>query len=529
MDAWNYNAQATEHRSAERWEQVIIYAQRAIEVDPMVSWFHFHQGEAYVKLAQWELGAAALERAIDLEPSFAWAHYFLAVTQFALGQDVEAVERSQIALELAPSEQYLQSYAAYASHLAVQDQFINQFLAKPRTNRLRLLQLTPYQTYPPKQGGITRMFHEMRSLSKHFEVVVVSFLFTESDLAMEKAIAPYCELSLGVMPESVEICPENVPATVHQYKSRRMSQILQRLVLADFDIVVIDFIYMAQYRSIFEKSFTVLAEHNIESELLRRCAEVNQGSMQEALLLAKYEKKHWNQFDLRFVVSAQDQRILDRTLRDSGNEQSGNGRTIVVSNGIDTRSVQPLPDHSINRIIFIGTLNYFPNIDGVTYFIQQILPLIWQVDPLVEFWVAGANPVAELVNLVDSHDRRVRVIANPEDMTDVARQCCMSIVPLRAGSGTRIKIIHAMAMGLPIVSTSLGCEGLEISHNEHLLIADTPEEFAQATLLLLQDKVLRDRLRQSARERSEERYDWDCIFEEAIGELMNDFEKKTIG
>jgi glycosyltransferase involved in cell wall biosynthesis len=139
----------------------------------------------------------------------------------------------------------------------------------------------------------------------------------------------------------------------------------------------------------------------------------------------------------------------------------------------------------------------------------------------VELWIAGAEPPQAVVDL--GQDARIRVIANPEDMAAVAAQCCMTIVPLQIGSGTRIKILHSMAMGLPIVSTSLGCEGLLVEDGRHLFVRDQPVEFARAALRVLSDQAVRERFRQEGRQLVEQSYDWSQVFEQANTQIVARF------
>ena len=199
----------------------------------------------------------------------------------------------------------------------------------------------------------------------------------------------------------------------------------------------------------------------------------------------------------------------------------------MVSNGIDTTTVQVIPDNPNKIILFIGTLSYYPNLDGARYFVDEILPLIWEKDPKVTFWMAGAEPPQVLLDL--QRDARVRVIANPDNMDDVARQCCMTVVPLRTGSGTRIKIMHAMALGMPIVTTSLGCEGIPVEDGKQMFIRDRPVEFAAAVLEVLENAEVREGFRREGRMCVERDYDWTRIFEGAIDRVDEEFDRWDAG
>jgi glycosyltransferase involved in cell wall biosynthesis len=171
-----------------------------------------------------------------------------------------------------------------------------------------------------------------------------------------------------------------------------------------------------------------------------------------------------------------------------------------------------------SRILFMGTMDYYPNTDAAIYFCKSVMPHIWKKKAEVSVFIAGLNPPLSVFSLAS--DGRVDVIANPADMREIARQCCLTVVPLRLGGGTRIKILDSMAMGLPVVSTSLGCEGLLVTEGKDILIRDEPESFADAVLRVLSDDTLANTLRLNGRRLVEEHYDWGLIFRQFEQELL---------
>ncbi len=191
----------------------------------------------------------------------------------------------------------------------------------------------------------------------------------------------------------------------------------------------------------------------------------------------------------------------------------------MIKNGIDIYNIQPVGDINSHKILFMGTMNYYPNIDGVLYFVEEILPTIWQQDPNISFCIAGRQP-PQFIRDLATDNPLIEVVADPEDMGLVAAQCSLSIVPLRSGSGTRIKILHSMAMGLPVVSTSIGCEGLEIKSDRDLLVQDTPQNFAKGVIELKKDRELWHKLQNNGRQLVEENYDWATIFSNYEQELL---------
>lgn len=530
---WFHYGLGKAHISRENWDLAIEALQVAHGLDPKEFWVCYGLGEALVKGGYFDAAISVLERAISLQTSFPWAYYYLGNAYLAEERLEEAITTYRQAVALRPSNPYIGQNLDYALHLQQQDEKLEHYcqrharsqLSVLNDNKLNILMITPYAPYPPQRGAIARMFHELKALGQHHHVVLASLMFSKDEYQYEIELEKYCDLAILVPLGDNSVRQPNEAKIVNRFSSKRLRAVLEKLQNISFDIVSYNFVYSAQYIEFFPHSFNILAEHNIESELLQRSAEVksakaliDQLSVQtdsvkafveagsEAQLLAAYENEVWGKFSLRTVVSDREQKIVD--------SRCLHGETLVISNGIDTQdvSLMPLSPHKSphKRMLFIGTMGYFPNIDAVTYCIEEILPYVWQLDHDIEFWIAGATPPKQVVEF--AQDPRIHVIADPESMEDVARECQISIVPLRFGGGTRIKILHAMAMGLPVVTTSLGCEGLATGDGIHLLIQDDPEKFAQSAVSLIENLELQQSLRQNGRNLVEQQYDWNAIY-----------------
>jgi glycosyltransferase involved in cell wall biosynthesis/Flp pilus assembly protein TadD len=546
-NAERYHQLGKRYSAQEQYQPAIVAYQQAIQLNPASPWFYYSLGVAQFKLGQWNAAIESLQYAQRSLPREDWINYHLGEALLAVSQTDTAIEQYRQVVKRSPWLLYLGDCLAYAEHILLQDRQIDEFcktiqVSSKRSSKCsskcsskrRMLMITPYPTYPPTTGAIARMFHEMKAMGEVYDLTVVSFVFQKRGFEIERALLDYCEFAVTIV---MGDCPEpleNQPNLIHRYRSKRMNQVLKKLSVIPFDFVLTDFIQMAQYRDHFPNAFHILGEHNIESELLRQSAQLQSqkelqqlasqhasfqgflGGLEEVENLARYECVTWPKFNLRMVVSEPDRNFLVK--------HCDVGDTIVVSNGIDTQTIQPLPDQSNKILLFIGTLSYYPNIDGVQYFVQEILPLIWERDAAVQFWVAGAEPPQSLLEL--ARDSRIKIIANPPDMTEIARQCCLTVVPLRVGSGTRIKILHAMAMGLPIVTTSLGCEGIDVTDGDDLWIRDRPEDFASATVDLLQNGDWRQQFRLKGRALVEANYNWTAIFKSAIEQIEAAFARR---
>jgi glycosyltransferase involved in cell wall biosynthesis len=277
-------------------------------------------------------------------------------------------------------------------------------------------------------------------------------------------------------------------------------------------------IYMSVYRDIFPGP-KVLEEHNIESSVHAQIASSFRLSGDRsrwalwratALAMATYENSVWPSFSLRTTVSETDRMAMEA--------RCGAGRSIVIPNGADTTRPLRSTSPGSGRILFTRALAYEPSVDAACYLAERIMPTVWSYEPTLSLVVAGKEPIAVVRAL--ARPGRVEVLPNPHSMDAIVDTCSVLAVPLRRGGGTRLKILAAFGWGLPVVSTSIGCAGLDVEDGVHVLIRDDPDEFAAALLRLLTDLVLWDKLRLAARRLVEERYDWRRVFAGLEAELQ---------
>jgi glycosyltransferase involved in cell wall biosynthesis len=288
-----------------------------------------------------------------------------------------------------------------------------------------------------------------------------------------------------------------------------------------FDVAHADQLNMAQYAQRVKGARAVLDAHNALWLLYKRLAETMNAGPRKILLnrdwqlLKTYEGRICNEFDAVLAVSEEDKRALleamalTPTLPRSTEEGEGAGEKITVIpiavDGDEVTPVQRRPD--ADHILHIGTMYWPPNIDGVKWFINAVLPIIRAARPQVTFDVVGARPPQELLDLSKA-DPKINVTGYVDDPTPHLQNAGVMVVPLRAGGGMRVKILNAMAQALPIVTTTLGCEGIAVKHGEHVLIADTPQAFAESVMQVLGDRALADRLGNAGRRLIDSTYDY---------------------
>jgi glycosyltransferase involved in cell wall biosynthesis len=253
---------------------------------------------------------------------------------------------------------------------------------------------------------------------------------------------------------------------------------------------------------------TVLDMHDILSDHERRLtlAQTKASHRIQAWLEWKkmqvLERKTVRRFGVCVTVSAHDKASLLRLVPEA--------RAVVVPNGVDTNYFcpQPAPQQE-PQLVFVGSMNYGPNSDGVLWFYNAVLGLIRQWVPDVHLFVVGSNPSPQITEL--SADPNVTVTGFVEDVRPYLGNGAVMVVPIRLGSGTRLKILDAWAMEKAIVSTTLGAEGLEAVHQKNILLADEPQQFAECVHSLLVDQEKRTRLGKVGRQLVESRYDWSVI------------------
>jgi glycosyltransferase involved in cell wall biosynthesis len=274
-----------------------------------------------------------------------------------------------------------------------------------------------------------------------------------------------------------------------------------------FDIVHVDQLNMAQYAERVHGAGRILDAHNALWLLYKRLWETMTPGPRKWLLgrdwrlLKHYEGEICRRFEGLLTVSNEDKAALQ--------EAAGQPlEATVIPIAVDTDEVVRVHRCAdADHVLHIGTMFWPPNIDGILWFLREIFPLIKARRPKTTFDVVGAKPPPEIMDF-NGNGSGVNVTGYVVDPTPYYEATGVMAVPLRAGGGMRVKILNALAQGLPIVSTTLGCEGIAVESGRHLLVADTPEAFAQAILRLLEDKSLADELGDNGRRLIQSTYDY---------------------
>jgi polysaccharide biosynthesis protein PslH len=407
---------------------------------------------------------------------------------------------------------------------------------------LKLLWVKSGGLVPPDTGGKIRSYQILRELSRRHQVSAALFYAAEKNDRHFELESQFERLILWpVSPEDRESLAGRAayawnyfstkPHSVVRFCRPEMLKDLRRLVSQEkFDLIICDFVLAAPIIPWKADVPKVLFTHNVEATIWRRHFEVARNPVWKAVWWREYwttvrmERKYARAADHVLTVSESDRSHFSKFCDPS--------RITAIPTGVDVDYFQPLPAaEEANNLVFTGSMNWLPNEDGITYFAEKILPKIRQTVPDVVLWVVGRNPSTSLQRLADG-DSRIRVTGAVEDIRPYVGRGTVYIVPLRVGSGTRLKIFEAMAMGKAIVSTTIGAEGLPVTHGKNIILADDPEDFAKQVILLLGNKPLRSQLGSSARGLVEQHYSWarvaaecEAIFNRLIHEYA---EKKSV-
>jgi glycosyltransferase involved in cell wall biosynthesis len=398
----------------------------------------------------------------------------------------------------------------------------------------RILFLTQVLPYPLYGGAKIRAYYMLRHLAQTHEVTLVSFT-REDDRAQDAAhLRGFCAavhtapmersasknlLSLaqsGARGEPLVIVRDRLPA---------MEALLRELVAeGSFDAVHADQTSMAYYglmareaHGTGKRPWLVLDEHNALYLVVRRQADYEGNFLRrnlwrrEAGLLARYEASLLRDYDRVLTVSEEDRAALLRLLADGEAAEVGE-RVTAVPICVDPQSQEMVsPVDAGPVILHLGTMFWPPNVEGVLWFAREVLPLVRDEIPGARFVVAGKKPPGEVLALADGSGA-VEVTGFVPDPARLLETAKVFVVPLLAGGGMRVKILDAWLWGLPMVSTTIGAEGILTLPGENILLADEPRAFAAEVVRVLRDGELARKLRENGRAHVELHYDWRKVY-----------------
>lgn len=384
---------------------------------------------------------------------------------------------------------------------------------------MKILWVKANKILPVHSGGDLRSFNILRQLAKQHDVIFLSYYDGAEDKEYEKNLKAQLPGALCVSTGEEKASTlsrgfdyllrlgQAAPYAVSRFASQAVRQgVNDCLAGQKVDIAVCDFLDAAINFPQRPQVPSVLFQHNVESEIWRRHAANGSSGVKKLMYrmefskMLRYEQAALSRFDHVIAVSDHDKNLMSAWTPPQ--------RISVVPTGVDTE--QFCPDRSVAEkplVVFVGAMDWEPNVDAVRYFCSEIWPSVLAELPLARFRVVGRNPDRRVKSLENAS---VEVTGRVPSVVDHLREASAVVVPLRVGGGTRIKIYEAMATGKAVVSTTVGAEGLDVHHGQDIVLSDDPKGFAQSVVCLLKDAPFRMRVGVAARNLAA-KYGWPVI------------------
>ena len=389
----------------------------------------------------------------------------------------------------------------------------------------RIVVLTELLPYPLVSGAKIRIYYVLRHLAARHEVTLLSFVRADD---RREDVAHLETFLRGVHTMPVQRSwPRNARAALASLFTGRPALIAREEIGAmrrkvkelqargRFDVVHADQIPMAQYGLLgsTNRLKRLLDQHNATFQIIARLAGQERSWWKRRLLerearaFAGYEAEVCQRFDHVTFVTEEDRQALLAQMPDRSLVE----RSTVIPICVDVEEVAAVtPIAAPFRVTSVGTMYWPPNVEGLTWFWEEVWPLVRAQAPEARLTLIGKSPPERVRALDERSD--VDVPGYVADLAPYLAETAVFIVPLQAAGGMRVKIVDAWCWGLPIVSTTIGAEGIEVQEGENLLIADAPAEFAQAVADVLCIAGLQQRLRANGRRWVEARYDWRQVY-----------------
>jgi glycosyltransferase involved in cell wall biosynthesis len=399
-----------------------------------------------------------------------------------------------------------------------------------------ILIVSPFLPWPADFGGALRVYHLLRGLAERHAITLLAPA-THAEFDAARKLGELCDVvtvpaattarhPAGARKRMRQVRAQLGPrsfAELSGYNPQLEAAIATIFLSRRIDLVQYEFPTAGLHR-LPEARPTVFDAHNVEYELLERVARGYASlprqvfNATEAAKVRRLEQRLWQSATLTIATSERDAAAISTVT----------GNTVpVIPNGVDPALFELTRAPGAGHIVFVGAMRHQPNADAAVWFAREVLPLIRAKQADVRFTIVGADPPPEVRALAGDG---IRVTGYVDDVRPYLASAALAIVPLRSGGGTRLKILEAFAAGVPVVSTTLGAEGLEVVSGEHLLLADTPDELAAGALLVLRERIFAQRLAAAARALARERYSWASIvplLEDAHTLAIERFERQT--
>ncbi|MGB9707246.1 MAG: glycosyltransferase family 4 protein [Microgenomates group bacterium] len=397
---------------------------------------------------------------------------------------------------------------------------------------MKILMLTPYVPYPPSSGGQIRTFNLLKYLSKRHQITLIALYKNEEEKKYKKFLNPYCKQIYLCQRPPKPWTFKNIfraifsfyPFLVIRNFSEEAKKLIENILNKEnFDVIHAETFYVMPHIPE-TKIPIVLVEQTIEYKVYQHFLNSLPLIIQfflyfDILKLIHWERFYWRKASIVGTVSGTDEKVIK--------ELEKNIKTALIPNGAgDEMIVKKLPKKNLKNplIIFQGNFNWLQNIEAAKFLINQIFPLLIKIHPNIKLLISGQN--ADKIKI--SRNSKIEIINLSLDKTYMVKslyqKATIFIAPIFGPGGTRLKILAAMASGLPVISSPTGVEGLAVEDGKHVLIAKNEKEFVKKILLLLKNKNFYESLRKNAYQLVLSKYNWKKIAEK-LGRIYQQLKK----
>lgn len=395
---------------------------------------------------------------------------------------------------------------------------------------MKVLMLSPILPWPLDLGARIRIYYTLKALSQTgHEVTLICNSTDQFEPLKIEVLHQYCrELKVVTIPNrsrfrtSLSAMLSNKSYGMVKFHNPLFRKAVENHLGVNYDVFWIHFMETFAYLQIKgfrnqEKPLVVLDQHNADERFWATYTRsglpwVRLFAWQNIWKLRRFQRQVLRMVDVVMSVSEEDAAFTRTRLPNPSTQ------VWVVPNGVDTEYFQPQSiEERQNRIIFCGAMDIFMNIDAVVWFAKNVFPKVREAIPDAEFWIVGRDPTPDVRAL--GAIPGVYVTGRVEDVRPYYAKAKVAVAPFRYGGGTKLKVLEAMALGVPVVATPIGSQGLGVEPGRHLFVADNSEVFSQQVIMLLEDEVLRRQIALNARRLVEQKYSWESILRESIARL----------
>ncbi len=373
---------------------------------------------------------------------------------------------------------------------------------------------------PLDAGGKIRSYHIAKELAKIHEVTLFTFYVEEPNDEHHTLTSVFHKvvthpLKIGANRDLREVLSylksffASLPYSITKYCRPEVAEHLRKVLAAEkYDVILCDFLSPAPVIPFDGGIPVVIFTHNVEAMIWKRHWEVATNPIWKFVFKREYEKMraaechYLNASTHVLTVSETDTALFAKDISAT--------KISTIPTGVDIDYFKPDGTEEGDSLVFTGSMDWMPNEDGILYFVEEILPLIRKQRPTTRLMIVGRKPGNKIKALATS-DRGIEVTGRVDDIRPYIAKGSVYVVPIRVGSGTRLKIFEAMAMGKAIVSTTIGAEGLPVTSGSDIVLADSPQNFADEVCRMLSSQEERTRIGHGARKLVEEKYSWTAV------------------